>query len=63
MKAQHDVWHRNPREVIKDILARKDLEGHFNYAAYREINGQQRQYGNMMSGDWAWDQSVRPVIP
>lgn len=57
--ARYDVWHRNPREVIKNILARLDLEGHVDYAAYKEFNNGQRQYGNVMSGDWAWKQSVR----
>jgi hypothetical protein len=56
---EHDVWYRDPRQVIKNILARPDLEGHIDYAAYQEFNGEKRQYGNMMSGDWAWRQSVR----
>ena len=60
---QYDVWHRNPREVIKHILARPDLEGHVDYMPYQEFNGVQRQYSNMMSGDWAWKQSVRLSFP
>ncbi|KAF9778110.1 hypothetical protein BJ322DRAFT_1014885 [Thelephora terrestris] len=55
--AHYDVWHRNPREVIKNMLARPDLEGHIDYTAYREFNGDQRQYSNVMSGNWAWKQS------
>jgi hypothetical protein len=54
----YDVWYRNPREVVKNLLARQDLEGHIDYAAYREFNGEQRQYGDMMSGNWSWEQSV-----
>ena len=57
--AGYDVWYRNPHEVIKNILARPDLDGHVDYAAYQEFNGEQRQYSNMMSGDWSWRQSVR----
>lgn len=56
---EYDVWYRDPREVIKNILGRPDLEGHVDYAAYQEFNDEKRQYGNMMSGDWAWRQSVR----
>ena len=56
---EYDIWHRDPRQVIKNILARPDLEGHVDYAAYQEFNDEKRQYGNMMSGDWAWRQSVR----
>ena len=58
---EYDVWYRNPRQVIKNILARPDLEGHVDYVAYREFNDEKRQYGNLMSGDWAWRQSVRFV--
>ena len=55
---EYDVWHRNPHEVIKNILARPDLEGHVDYVAYQEFSNEQRQYGNFMSGNWAWKQSV-----
>ena len=53
-----DVWYRNPREVIKNLLARPDLEGHIDYSPYQEFDGERRQYSNLMSGDWAWRQSV-----
>ena len=56
--AEYDVWYRNPRDVIKRLLARPDLDGHIDYAAYQEFNDTQRQYGNFMSGNWAWNQSV-----
>lgn len=59
----YDVWYRNPRQVIKNILARPDLEGHIDYTAYQEFDNGKRQYGNMMSGDWAWRQSVRFARP
>ena len=62
MTREYEVWYRNPREIIKTILANPDLEGHIDYAAYREFNGEQRQYGNLMSGDWAWRQSVRLAL-
>ena len=52
--AEYDVWFRDPRQAIKNILARPDFEGHVDYTAYQEFNSGKRQYGNMMSGDWAW---------
>jgi hypothetical protein len=55
----YDVWYRNPCRVIENILANPEFDGHIDYAAYREFNGEKRQYGNMMSGNWAWRQSVR----
>ena len=56
--ARYNVWYRNPREVIKNLLARPDLEGHIDYAPYQEFDGERRQYSNMMSGNWAWKQAV-----
>ena len=57
--AEYDLWFRNPRDIIKNILANPDLDGHVDYVAYQEFNDEQRQYGDVMSGDWAWRQSVR----
>ena len=58
---EYVVWYRNPRQVIKNILANPDFDGHIDYVAYQEFNGEKRQYGNVMSGDWSWRQSVRFV--
>lgn len=59
MTTEYDVWYRNPREVIKNMLANSDFDGHVDYAPYQEFDGEKRQYGNVMSGDWSWRQSVR----
>ena len=61
MTAVHEVWHRNPRQVIKNILATTDFDGHIDYAAYQEFSDDKRQYSNLMSGDWSWRQSVRAL--
>ena len=45
--------------MVDDILANPEFNGHIDYAAYQEFNGEKRQYGNVMSGEWAWRQSVR----
>jgi hypothetical protein len=58
MTKAYDIWYRNPHEVIKDMLARTDFDGHTDYVAYQEFDGEKRQYSNMMSGDWSWRQSV-----
>ena len=55
----HEVWFRDPRQVIKNILATTDFDGHIDYAAYREFSDNKRQYCNLMSGNWSWRQSVR----
>ena len=58
MTTKYDMWYRDPREVVKNILSNMDFNGHVDYAAYQEFNGEKRQYGNMMSGNWSWQQSV-----
>ena len=58
MTTEYDVWYRDPRKVIKNILATPDFDGHIDFVAYQEFNGEKRQYGNVMSGDWSWRQSV-----
>lgn len=58
MTTKYDVWYRDPCEVVKNILSNTDFNGHVDYAAYQEFNGEKRQYGNMMSGNWSWRQSV-----
>jgi hypothetical protein len=55
---EYEVWFRNPREVIKGILGNPEFDGHLDYSAYQEFEDFQRRYSNMMSGDWAWRQSV-----
>ena len=60
MDKNYDVWYRDPKVLIKNIIANTDFDGEFNYAPYCEFSpdGSQR-YQNFMSGNWAWDQAVR----
>ena len=59
MDKTYDVWYRDPKVLIKNIIANTDFDGEFDYAPYREFSpdGSQR-YQNFMSGNWAWDQAV-----
>ena len=59
MVTEYEVWFRDPGEVIKGILANPEFDGHIDYSAYQESENSRRRYSNMMSGDWAWRQSVR----
>jgi len=61
MTTEYNVWFRNPREVIKGILANPEFDGHVDYSAYREFENFQRRYRDMMSGDWAWRQLVSKI--
>ena len=61
MTTEYEVWSRNPREVIKGILANPEFNGHVDYSTYQEFEDLRRRYSNVMSGDWAWRESVRQI--
>ncbi|KAG1720676.1 hypothetical protein EDB19DRAFT_1917810 [Suillus lakei] len=59
MDQDFDVWYRDPREVIRNMLANPDYVEEFDYRPYREFltDSDERQWRDFMSGDWAWDQA------
>lgn len=58
MVNQFEVWYRNPRDVINNMLANTDFANEMDTAPFREYttNGD-RRYQHFMSGDWAWNQA------
>ncbi|KAK7681443.1 hypothetical protein QCA50_015535 [Cerrena zonata] len=55
MTAKYDVWCRDPRTVLRNMLANPDFKDEINYAPYREYDKKgERQYDNLMLGNWAW---------
>ena len=61
MDGSYDVWYRNPHEVVRNMLANPAYSDEMDYRPYREYstNGDERQWRDFMSADWAWDQAVR----
>jgi len=59
MNEDYEVWYRNPRDIVRNILANTSFDGEVNTTPYRtfDANGE-RQYDHFMSGDWAWRQAV-----
>ncbi|KAG0701316.1 hypothetical protein DFH29DRAFT_982785 [Suillus ampliporus] len=61
MDATYTTWFRNPHTIIRNMLGNPDFKNEMDYAPYREWKGQgesaTRQWRNVMSGDWAWDQA------
>ncbi|EMD36485.1 hypothetical protein CERSUDRAFT_95785 [Gelatoporia subvermispora B] len=54
----YDVWYRNPRDVVRNLLSNPDFDGEFDYTPIRdhtEDDGLRRR--DFMSGDWAWNQA------
>ena len=63
MTALYDVYYRDPRDVIKDMIADTTFKHAFDYVPYQEFDGDRdRRYENLMSGDWAFQQAVCFVL-
>lgn len=60
MTESHDVWYRDPHEVIRNMLANPDYASEMDYRPYREFStdNDEHQWQDFMSGDWAWNQAV-----
>ena len=58
MTTEYQVWYRDPRKVIHNILANPELANGIDYVPYREFINSKRRYCDFMSGNWAWKQCV-----
>jgi Plavaka transposase len=60
MTAEYDVWFRDPRTLVHNLLANPDFKSGFDYAPYQEhMPDGVHRFGDFMSGNWAWNQAVR----
>ena len=58
MTTSYNVWHRDPRQLLHNMLANRDFHGEFDYIPYREFdNMKRRRWRDFMSGDWAWKEA------
>lgn len=59
MTAEYDVWHRDPQVLLENQLSNRDFDGGIDYAPkiVTDEHGQ-REVGDLMSGQWAWNQCV-----
>ncbi|KAJ3516412.1 hypothetical protein NMY22_g14214 [Coprinellus aureogranulatus] len=59
MNAEYEVWYRDPLAVMEAQLGNPELAEHMDWAA-KELKGEngKRQYVDLMSGEWAWEQST-----
>lgn len=59
MKDEHETWFRDPRDLVKNLLANPDFAGEFDYSPLQEYdNDGNHRFQNFMSGDWAWQEAV-----
>lgn len=56
----YDVWYRDPRQVIHNLLGSAEFAEEMDYVPYREYDAKDdtRRWQDFMSGDWAWSEAV-----
>ncbi|KAF7979332.1 hypothetical protein HWV62_42747 [Athelia sp. TMB] len=55
---EHEVWFRDPRILLKNMLSNPDFDGEFEYTPYHEYDADNNhRFQDFMSGDWAWKQA------
>lgn len=59
MLDKHQVYYRDPKTVVENMLRNPDFNGEFDYSPYVEygLDGK-RRWSDFFSGDWVWNQSV-----
>ena len=59
MTKTFEVWYRNPLEILEAQIGNPDFDGEIDYAPKQVLgkNGK-RQFTDLLSGDWAWEQAV-----
>ncbi|KIJ57557.1 hypothetical protein HYDPIDRAFT_49080, partial [Hydnomerulius pinastri MD-312] len=59
MDAEYDVWFRNPRQCVHNIIRNPLLAKEMDLRPFREYSthADERQWKDFMSGDWVWEQA------
>ena len=60
MDDEYQLWYRDPRKVIHDILGNPDFTMALDYIPYHDLQDGKCSYRDFMSGNWSWNQCVRP---
>ena len=58
MLQDHEVWFRDVGTAMEEIIGNRELARVMDYAPKRIFQDGKRQYKDMMSGNWAWNQAV-----
>lgn len=62
MTEEYVVCHRDPRQVIHNLLANPEFHSGFSYAPYRQFENDERRWTDFMSGNWAWRQAASTLM-
>ena len=58
MTATYDVWFRDPLLTMEQQIGNPDFAKEFDFAPKRIFKDDKRQYTDLNSGNWAWEQAV-----
>ena len=59
MEAEYDVWFRDPRTLVHNLLSNPDFKSGFDYAPFQERTADGcHRFQNFLSANWAWNQAV-----
>ena len=60
MTTSTEIWYRDPRRLIHNIVGSPDFRDEIDYVPYHEYVGDRNnhQFHDFFSGDWAWKQAV-----
>ena len=58
MSTKYQLWFRDPRWVIHNILANSEFASGLDYTPHCDFQDGKRRYQDFMSGNWAWNQCV-----
>jgi len=61
MDEGYQLWYRDPRKVVHNILTNPDFSTTLDYIPYRDFCNGKHRYCDFMSGDWGWNQCVSIV--
>ena len=61
MVAGYDIWFRDSRTVICNLISNLDFNNVFDFSPYQEYDSLgNHRFCDFMSGNWVWKQAVRP---
>ena len=58
MESEHQIWYRDPRTLIHNLISNPDFKDEFDYTPFHEYVDGKHCFQDFMSGDWAWKQAV-----
>jgi len=63
MVSDYDIWFRDPREIVQNLLSNADFDNEFDYSPLQEFDvDENHRYQDFMSGNWAWKQAVSSAL-